>query len=197
MSKRKNKTKHRSPVVVWQNRESMTIRHGGREHTVDYCVPEEDIEGSYVYFVINNLELLYIGKGKGDRWKHTKQETSHNGFIRRAVKESCGESCSYKTYIVKSGLNDREALHAEKEWIRKLKPVGNIDSNPLYANSKKGMKRLRENMKSMADGKCDASKSISGMKKAKENWYKKNESRLTEELLDREHLNSLALAGRF
>lgn len=85
----------------------------------------------YVYQATGiNGELLYIGKGKGDRYKHCNSGISHcYGLNEYHFKH--GRS-AINTSILAYFETELEALHYEKECIQKLKPKLNTKETSPY-----------------------------------------------------------------
>ena len=67
----------------------------------------------YVYVCKVDGEAAYIGKGKGDRWRHCLSGKSHNRKLNEAV--ILGKDVSVE--IVKRGMSESEALSLEKSLI--------------------------------------------------------------------------------
>ena len=80
----------------------------------------------YVYaaYGINN-ELLYIGKGKGDRWKHCASGISSSRDLNRYY-FSNGEGDCIKVKILQRFNNDSAASSKELELIKQYSPPFNL-----------------------------------------------------------------------
>lgn len=77
----------------------------------------------YVYVCKVDGEVAYIGKGKGDRWKHCLSGKSHNRKLNEAV--ILGKNVSVD--FVKRGMSESEALTLEKSLITVFKTPYNVD----------------------------------------------------------------------
>lgn len=66
----------------------------------------------YIWYIIETKEIIYAGKGKGNRYKVKKHNNLFNEMIKRF-------NCSSK--IVKHFENEKEAFEYEYELINKLK----------------------------------------------------------------------------
>ena len=79
----------------------------------------------YVYcaYGVNN-EILYIGKGSGNRWEHCNSGTSNNKQLNRYYFAN-GEDESMTVNIVKYFNNESEALKYESKLIKQHKPLFN------------------------------------------------------------------------
>jgi hypothetical protein len=75
----------------------------------------------YVYFVYVVEELVYIGKGKGNRFLHPTSGKSSCAELNRHF--FLGDRI--ETVIQKEGLTDKEASALERESIKNLKPKYN------------------------------------------------------------------------
>jgi hypothetical protein len=83
----------------------------------------------YVYAAFGvNDELLYIGKGSGNRYKHCLSGASNCRDINRYYFQN-GEAGCIRVKILKKLLSNNEALHYEIAKIKKLKPLFNSDHN--------------------------------------------------------------------
>lgn len=77
----------------------------------------------YVYHAYGmNNELLYVGKGSGERWKHCNSGVSSNKQLNRYYFQN-GEGDCIKTQIKAYFDTEEEALHYEKASIKDSKPV--------------------------------------------------------------------------
>lgn len=74
----------------------------------------------YVYLVVVNSELKYIGKGCMDRWKHTISGTSHV----RALNADYFKGKEMVVYIAKAGMTTEEALELESTLIHTFSKQG-------------------------------------------------------------------------
>jgi len=148
-------------TIIKQSLSTITLKKGKIIEDITYSTPNDLIKNFYVYFVFYNLELIYIGKGKGDRWKHTFSMGTHSPFIRQAIKQSKASdyknTALYKTYIIRDGLHESNALWIEEKYIKQFTPFGNIDLNPSYM-SKKGYWKLCKNLEKLSDIKNPTAK---------------------------------------
>lgn len=188
--------------IVKISSNSMVIKYKGDEYLFNYFLPQRvEPKKAYVYFVFVNNELLYIGKGTGDRYKHTESESTHSGFIRKQVKLSkeSPDEFRLRTYIIFDQKDSRSAYAIESKYIKIFKPRGNIEENPLYKNTKKGRKRLASELLSNRDDskqKCDKTKiaankkirSVQSRAKARQMNYVKNSYEFGVRDLDLQHL---------
>ena len=76
----------------------------------------------YVYVCRVDGEVTYVGKGKGDRWKHCLSGKSHNRKLNEAV--ILGKDVSVD--FVKKGLSESEALTLESALISVLDTPFNV-----------------------------------------------------------------------
>lgn len=84
----------------------------------------------YVYKAIGiNGEILYVGKGINDRYKHCLYGGSQSKDLNRYYFQN-GEDGSITVEIVKYFNNGNDALEYEKEFIQTIKPLFNINENP-------------------------------------------------------------------
>lgn len=127
------------PELSSQCKDNLVIKRNGNKYSHAYSNPIGH-KKSYVYFVISNLELIYIGKGTDDRWQHSQSGKSHNKFINEYHK-NYGNKC----YLVANNLSSKAAYAIELKLIKTLRPLANIDDNPIYMNFQKGIKRLYKN----------------------------------------------------
>ena len=142
--------------VIQQTRTKLVLKFKDNVFEFDYFNPYITAPvDHYVYVVLINNEILYIGKGKGERYKHTQSLATHSSFIRQQVKLSREKPEQYRlrTYVIFHGRNENNALHLEDKYIRALKPPGNIDGNPLYGDNKAGRQRLASQLKTRGDVK--------------------------------------------
>ena len=81
----------------------------------------------YVYCAYGvNGEILYIGKGSGNRYQHCNNGASANKDLNRYY-FSNGEDGSITVKILHHFDDDKSALHYEKDLIIKHKPLYNTD----------------------------------------------------------------------
>ena len=74
---------------------------------------DNDVKKYYVYHAYSKFgELLYVGKGTGDRWKHCLSGASNNKNINRYYFMN-GENGSIEVRIVRYFDNSEDALHSE------------------------------------------------------------------------------------
>ena len=80
----------------------------------------------YVYAVYGlHGELLYIGYGKGDRYKHCNSGMSSNKGLNRYYFNH-GEGDCIRVEIIYEYLSKKEASGIEMNLIKQLKPICNI-----------------------------------------------------------------------
>mgnify|MGYP001609152971 CR=1 FL=1 len=128
-----------TPELCFQSNEKIAVKRLDKRFYFDYSLPENN-KNSYVYFVISNRELIYVGKGKADRWQHSVNGESHNIFVNRYNKWY-GNKC----YLIANDLTNKKAEYIESKWIKILKPIANIDGNPMYMKWNKGAQKLTDN----------------------------------------------------
>lgn len=91
----------------------------------------------YVYFAQGKSgELLYVGKGRGDRYKHCLFGASNNKDINRYYFMN-GEDGCIAVKIVDYFETEKEALDVEKFYITNLYPLFNKDFSDLNKSPKK------------------------------------------------------------
>jgi len=81
--------------------------------------------GFYVYFLIDDRKIFYVGKGKRDRvYSHRKQANNPNATnqvklakIRSALADGC-----FRELIFCDGMDELEAYRLEKSLIKEFKP---------------------------------------------------------------------------
>lgn len=81
----------------------------------------------YVYLVIDssNLNVKYVGKGKGDRYKHILSGTSNNYDANKAYHMGLTQDC--EIFKLVEEVPDKFAQDLEKALIYALKPEWNSD----------------------------------------------------------------------
>lgn len=83
----------------------------------------------YVYVAYGvNSEVLYVGKGSGNRYKHCLSGASNCAAINRYFFQN-GEDGSITVDIIKYFCTNKAALEYEVEKIVELKPLFNSDHN--------------------------------------------------------------------
>ena len=83
----------------------------------------------YVYHAYSKYgELLYVGKGTGDRYRHCLNGASHVKELNRFFFNN-GENGSIEVRIVRYFDNSEDALHSESCDIETLKPTFNVVGN--------------------------------------------------------------------
>jgi hypothetical protein len=101
----------------------------------------------YLYFSKSGLPL-YVGKGKGKRWKHSnKDKTGRSRIDNILLKTDGGLPCA----ILQSGLTEKQAFEYEKQFILAIGRV-NAGTGPLVnlsdgGDGPSGMKHSKENLK--------------------------------------------------
>ena len=97
----------------------------GHRHTGLVCQCKADTrftpKKSYVYAVVHESEIVYIGKGNKSRWKHASNGKSHNIKLNELFYQ--GEIVD--VFIFRDGLSDGEALRWEAELIEEISPAFN------------------------------------------------------------------------
>ena len=96
----------------------------------------------YVYhaYGVNN-ELLYVGKGSGERWKHCNSGVSSNKQLNRYYFQN-GEGDCIKTKIESYFDTEEEALHYEKSSIKVNKPMFNCEVDKYLRDELTPIQRL-------------------------------------------------------
>jgi len=79
----------------------------------------------YIYKVIHNEELIYVGKGQGERYKHVNSGASHNKQLNELYYKSLYESTSLPEVILEYCDSEQDALEKEHELIYTHKPYCN------------------------------------------------------------------------
>ncbi len=100
-------------------------------------VSGEIVKEHYVYFAYGKSgELLYVGKGRGERYKHCLYGASNNKDINRYYFMN-GEDGCITVKIVEYFETEKEALDIEKFYITNLFPMFNKDFSDLNRNTPK------------------------------------------------------------
>ena len=89
-----------------------------------------------VYIVVDTLskELVYVGSGLSNRYKHTYSGTSHNKELNRLY----FAGAPVQTMIFKDELSKKDSLQLEKELIKFFNPFANMvgkESVEFYSSS--------------------------------------------------------------
>ena len=95
----------------------------------------------YVAYGVNN-EVLYVGKGKGERYKHCLNGASNCREINQYYFQN-GCDGSIKVEILNYFNSDEEALSFEKEKIFEMLPLFNKDHNPSRSTNRIFEKRSK------------------------------------------------------
>lgn len=80
----------------------------------------------YVYRVIHNDELVYVGRGKDDRYVHVLSGASHNKQLNELYYKCRYESTSLPQVILEYCETKHESIVLEHELIYNRKPKFNI-----------------------------------------------------------------------
>lgn len=94
----------------------------------------------YIYYGRLNGEIVYIGKGKGDRFRHLNSGMSSCYFANKAHFE--GEVVDVE--IVERFENNDDALSRESELIRELNPLWNYQLSKVKPLGHNPNKRIRK-----------------------------------------------------
>ena len=96
----------------------------------------------YVYHAYGvKGELLYIGKGRGERWRHCISGASHNKWLNKYYFFN-GEDKSMNVKIVEYFKTEELALVAEEASIKLLNPKFNMFHTPTKELSHQDKRRL-------------------------------------------------------
>lgn len=87
---------------------------------------EEKIYYVYEWFIKETNQIIYIGKGKGDRYKDARRNTYFNMIVDRF-------ECDVR--FIKEGLTEYEALMLEEELFAQREGEGHVLSNIVTPNS--------------------------------------------------------------
>lgn len=92
-------------------------------HSLGYPSHTRDLQTGdyYLYLALDGDNLVYVGQGKGDRWKHVTSGTSHNKELNRM--HFCGQNIYVHTLFDR--ISQEDSLKLEKLLIRLLNPVAN------------------------------------------------------------------------
>lgn len=172
----KKRAEYKSIPVARYNIDEITFLKNRNEYTYSYKLPNDNLKDYYVYCVVFNQELLYVGKGSKNRYKHTTSKDTHN-LILKSKYELCSRPNSgfneahYRTLILFDGLSNGEAYREEARLINLFKPMANIYGNKAYTSGKYGRIRLinvmakHANVPSGCDIEKQSKKSLSKIKK--------------------------------
>lgn len=102
----------------------------------------EDRDDFYVYIIFNEFGCpIYVGKGRGSRWKHHEWGAKHiidpdrRHFLKKApcldiaLADMLRRGLSIPRVKVAEGLSNFFALHVEREFI---KAIGIRPNGPLF-----------------------------------------------------------------
>lgn len=81
----------------------------------------------YVYVWYYEKEVIYVGKGKGDRYKHGNSGCSQNYCLNEIHFRK--DSDRLRVKLIKTNLSEKDALHYETVYINTLNPKCNIAKN--------------------------------------------------------------------
>lgn len=202
-SKYDNKRAKYKPVVVARfSACEITFSKNHTKHTFSYKLPDVSLKDYYVYCVIFNGELLYIGKGSKDRYKHTTSKDTHNLILKSKYELCCRPNSGfteahYKVLILFDDLTNKEAYRKEARLINLFKPMANIDGNKAYTTGKYGRLRLinvmakHANLANSTDVETRSKRSLSKVKRlAKKRSQKSYQNKIDKEL-DESMINDL------
>lgn len=100
----------------------------------------------YVYIWHYDGSPVYVGMGKGDRWKHGNSGKSHVYGLNKL--HFLGGERSLSCKIIKEGLNKESALVLESELIAKFKSAFNKENNSNIRDaSRKNISRVNREQK--------------------------------------------------
>lgn len=92
----------------------------------------------YVYHVLLEDEVVYVGKGCGDRYKHPLSGKSHNKYLNELYfRHSLLEEAIANVVKVRDNLEEDVAYRIEREYIQDLLPKGNVQLKQPKINSSK------------------------------------------------------------
>lgn len=81
----------------------------------------EQVGEYYVYFAICDSDVVYIGSGKGDRYKHVNSGTSSCWLLNKLYFQNKTIIC---VRVVK-GLTKEDSMSIEQILVESIKPLGN------------------------------------------------------------------------
>lgn len=103
----------------------------------------QKIDKNYIYYVVCNKQVIYIGRGIGYRYEHTDSGRSHKYHLN--LLHFAG--IPVETHIVYSGLTNKEAQALEVEMIMRVQPILNSDhTNIEFALREDAIKQLTTNI---------------------------------------------------
>lgn len=101
----------------------------------------------YIWFIAETFEIIYVGKGTGNRYKTKKRENSY--FTKMVQTHNC------ESMILLDGLTEEEAFHYERLLISvcrdKYPRLTNILDGGEQPPSAKGLKRSQKTKKKMSE----------------------------------------------
>ena len=80
--------------------------------------PEDHVFYVYKWIDLETNEIIYIGKGAGDRWRETRKSRRNKYFYRYISKHKC------KSFIILNNLTEKEAYDLEEKLIIQYKKSG-------------------------------------------------------------------------
>ncbi len=94
-------------------------------------------DGFYVYFLIDDGHIFYVGKGKGDRITHHRKEATRDDRLNHVKSARILEAVAAGTYeeaVFASNLSEFDALKIEKSLIERFRTHGltNISSGNVH-----------------------------------------------------------------
>lgn len=81
----------------------------------------QEPDGYYVYVVTLDNVVVYVGQGKGDRWRHCYSGQSNNRELNRLY----FEKRAVFVEVVQQGLDRRQSVVLERELIARYQPYCN------------------------------------------------------------------------
>lgn len=80
----------------------------------------------YVYRVLHKDEVIYVGKGRGNRYQHVLSGASHNKYLNELYYKCKSESTPLPEVILECCESEQESVDREHHLIYTLKPRYNI-----------------------------------------------------------------------
>lgn len=98
-----------------------------------YVVPREGNGEYYVYIATDEANtIIYIGSGKGERYKHVTSGISHNKMLNKLY--FSGETLSVNAYRV--DLTKNEAMELERQLTEFTNPAANLKNKTVQGASR-------------------------------------------------------------
>lgn len=101
-----------------------------REAQLSKAIKDEQVEQGlryYVYFCLVDGKMAYIGKGTGDRWKHTISGSSSCRELNRDL--FAGKQLT--VFRTRDNMSEEEAYTQEEEFIFSFGEFGNLYNRVL------------------------------------------------------------------